>query len=144
MLLFLRVSFEHSAQNGSDGVVVQGGFIADFLPVHIIFSRFHHVQRALIRPCLRAPAEGNGQADVHQFTLFNVLAQALDQCLRLFLAGPGQQDDKLVPAQPGHRVAGPERVLKRLGDHLDHLVAAIMAKGVIEGFQPVDIRVQEG
>ena len=50
-----------------------------------------------------------------------------------------QQNDKFIAADPGHHIAGTERLRQQLGRFLDQLVAEQMAEAVIIELQPIHI-----
>ena len=59
-------------------------------------------------------------------------------------AGAGQQQRELVAAEAGDRVvrAGPRRV-SRVGDHVQQLVADVVAEGVVDLLEAVEVEQQQ-
>jgi hypothetical protein len=60
------------------------------------------------------------------------------------LFSPPQQQDKLVAAQPRDGIAAPQHLLETVGDIDQHLVADLVAPGVVDRLEAVEIKIANG
>jgi hypothetical protein len=89
-------------------------------------------------------AEARLDADAHAVErqlLRQLVAHAAEQLERLGLAAHvGQDQPELVAAQPRDRVVGAQGLAQALGDDAQHLVAGVVAEGVVHLLEAVEVR----
>ena len=93
-------------------------------------------------------ADAGADVEGHALALhgrFQSLLQAPGKlCHRTIGMHRGQEDGKLVAAQAGDHVGSAQRRLEAFGDLLQHQVADVMAEGVVDFLEPVEVENHKG
>jgi len=58
--------------------------------------------------------------------------------------GALEEDEEFVGSEPGHDVVGPDGSLQPGGNFSQHLVADLVAEGVVHGVEAVEIDLDDG
>ena len=71
-------------------------------------------------------------------------ARGVEQVAHLLGAGAAEQQDEFLAAVARHMAAIVGELRERLGDHLDHPVAGVVAVGVVDLLEVVDVAERHG
>ena len=112
------------------------------LGAHRPLAAAQHLERRLAAPCLDDAGAGAvemaADAPRHRQPL-DLLLEPAGPLARLLVRQPGEHDDELVAAQPGHQLARLGRRGQRLGERDDQLVALLEPQLVVDRLQPVHV-----